>query len=61
MKTVAASQPLPELAEFLAPYMSHFLRPEARENVERYTTGLLSDLPRKNGDTIAMAVPNTTE
>ncbi|MCL0097160.1 IS701 family transposase [Dehalococcoidia bacterium] len=61
MKTVAGSQPLPELAEFLSPYMSYFRRPEVREDMERYTTGLLSDLPRKNGGTIAAVVPNTTE
>ncbi|MCL0048464.1 IS701 family transposase [Dehalococcoidia bacterium] len=49
------------LTEFLSPYMSYFRRPEVREDMERYTTGLLSDLPRKNGDTIAAVVPNTTE
>lgn len=61
MKVVAASEPLPELAEFLAPYAHHFARSEAREDLERYTTGLLSDLPRKNCDTIADAVPDTNK
>ena len=61
MKVIAASEPLPKLSEFLAPYAHHFARLEARENLERYTTGLLSDLPRKNCDTIAQAVPDTNE
>ena len=30
------------------------------ESLERYVTGLLTDLPRKNCDTIAGAVANTT-
>jgi len=41
--------------------MSYFRRREVREDMERYTTGILSDLPRKNGDTIAAVVPDTTE
>lgn len=56
----AATTPLPDLAEFLAPFASHFVRSEGREDLERYSTGLLSDLPRKNGDTIAAAIPGTT-
>jgi SRSO17 transposase len=61
MKVIAATEPLPELAEFLAPYAHHFARSETLEDLERYTTGLLSDLPKKNCDTIARAVPNTDE
>ena len=61
MKQVASEEPLPELAEFLASFAHHFLRSEARENLERYSTGLLSDLPRKNAETIADAVPGTNE
>jgi len=30
------------------------------EALERYTTGLISELPNKNGDTIAQAVPGTS-
>jgi SRSO17 transposase len=37
-----------------------FRRPEGREALERYTTGLLTELPNKNGDTIAQAVPGTS-
>ena len=55
----ASTEPLPELAEFLAPFADHFVRSEGREDLERYSTGLLSDLPRKNGDTIAAAIPGT--
>jgi SRSO17 transposase len=55
----ASTEPLPELAEFLAPFAHHFQRSEGREDLERYSTGLLSDLPRKNGDTIAEAIPGT--
>src|SRR5207247_4582885 len=32
----------------------------SRESVERYLTGLLTDLPRKNCDTIAAAVAGTS-
>jgi SRSO17 transposase len=55
----ASTEPLPELAEFLAPFAHHFQRSEGRGDLERYSTGLLSDIPRKNGDTIADAIPGT--
>ena len=55
----ASFEPLPALAEFLAPFAGHFVRSEGREDLERYSTGLLSDLPRKNGDTIAAVIPGT--
>lgn len=35
-------------------------RLESRESVERYVTGLLTDLPRKNADAIAAAVAGTS-
>ena len=38
-----------------------FRRPEGRTALERYTTGLLTELPNKNCDTIAQAVPGTSE
>jgi SRSO17 transposase len=38
-----------------------FRRPEGRAALERYTTGLLTELPNKNCDTMAQAVPGTTE
>ena len=55
----ASIDPLPELEAFLAPFAHHFVRSEGRQDLERYSTGLLSDLPRKNGDTIAAALPGT--
>ena len=53
--------PPPELAEFLAPFVVHFVqRPSARV-LERYVLGLLTDHPNKNCDTLAQVVPGTTE
>ncbi len=51
---------LPELQAFLSTFRVRFRRPEGREALERYTTGLLTELPNKNGDTIAQAVPGTS-
>jgi SRSO17 transposase len=65
MKTIriphASSTPLPELAEFLAPFHVHFQRSEGPQALERYLTGLLTEHPNKNCDTIAQVVPGTTE
>src|SRR5215208_5863719 len=53
--------PPPELAAFLAPFVVHFVqRPSARV-LERYVTGLLTDHPNKNCDTLAQVVPGATE
>src|ERR671931_186124 len=51
---------LPELQEFLSAFQVRFRRPEGRVALERYTTGLLTELPNKNCDTIAQAVPGTS-
>ena len=51
---------LPELQKFLRAFQVRFRRPEGRQALERYTTGLLTELPTKNGDTIAQAVPGTS-
>lgn len=61
MKIVASDKALPELAEYLAPFAKQFVRSEGCENVERYSTGLLSDIKSKNGTTIAEAVPATND
>src|SRR5512135_673351 len=65
MKTIriphAPSTPMPELAEFLAPFRLHFQRSEGPQTLERYLTGLLTELPNKNCDTIAQVVPDTSE
>jgi len=56
----ASPDPLPELAVFLAPVAPLFHRAESRTSLERYVTGLLTDLPRKTCDTIAAAVAGTS-
>jgi hypothetical protein len=59
MDVHASQAALPELQEFLASLQVRFRRPEGREALERWTTGLRTELPTKNGDTIAQAVPGT--
>ena len=39
----APTAPLPELAEFLAPFRVHFRRSEGPQALERYLTGLLTE------------------
>src|SRR5216117_1413407 len=56
----ASSDPLPELAAFLEPFAPLFRRVQSRQSLERYITGLLTDLSRKNCDTIAAAVAGTS-
>ena len=52
--------PLPELAAFLAPFAPLFRRATSCRELSRYVTGKLPDLPRKNCETIAQAVANTS-
>jgi SRSO17 transposase len=61
MDVHASPAALPELQEFLASFRVRFRRPEGRSALERYTIGLLTELPNKNCDTIAQAVPGTSE
>ena len=56
----APSTPMPELAEFLAQFRVHFIRRESQHAAERYLTGLLTEHPNKNCDTLATVVLNTT-
>ena len=56
----ASSDPLPEISEFLKPFAPLFRRSQSRHSLERYLTGLLTDLDRKNCDTIAAAVAGTS-
>jgi SRSO17 transposase len=56
----ASPETLPELATYLEPFAPLFRRSTSRASVERYLTGLLTDLPRKNCDTIAAAVAGTS-
>jgi SRSO17 transposase len=61
MDVHASPDELPELKEFLGSFQVRFRRPEGTDALERYTTGLLTELPNKNCDTIAQAVPGTSE
>jgi SRSO17 transposase len=56
----ASPAELPELQEFLASFQVRFRRPEGAEALERYLTGLLTELPHKHRDTTASAVPGTS-
>jgi SRSO17 transposase len=56
----ASSEPLPEISAFLEPFAPLFRRSQSRHSLERYVTGLLTDLDRKNCDTIAAAVAGTS-
>src|SRR5437588_3570127 len=56
----AAPDPLPALAAFLQPFGPLFQRSQSRQSLERYLTGLLTDLPRKNCDAIAASVAGTS-
>src|SRR3954447_10258727 len=58
---LAPGEPLPALDEFLRPFHVHFARSEATHALERYLTGLLTEHPNKNCDTIAQVVPGTSE
>src|ERR671919_1674578 len=61
MDVHASPAELPELQKFLASFEVRFRRPEGRAALERYTTGLLTEVPNKNCDTLAQAVPGTSE
>src|SRR5215470_6279505 len=53
--------PMPELAEFLAPLRVHFTQAPSAETLRQYVSGLLSEQPNKNCDTLAEVVPETNE
>ena len=57
----APTEPIPELDEFLALFQFRFHRRESREAAERYLTGLLTEHPNKNCDTLAAVVPGTSQ
>jgi SRSO17 transposase len=56
----ASPEPLPELAPFLEPFAPLFRRHTSRDSMERYLTGLLTDLPHKTCDTIADVIAGTS-
>ncbi len=57
----APRAPLPELAEFLAPLRVHFSQGPSAETLRQYLTGLLSEHPNKNCDTLAQIVPESNQ
>jgi SRSO17 transposase len=56
----ASPKPLPELAASLESFASLFRRHTSRDSMERYLTGLLTDLPHKTCETIADVVAGTS-
>jgi SRSO17 transposase len=58
---LATTEPLPALAQFLEPFHVHFARSEGPHALERYLTGLLTEHPNQNCDTLAQVVPGTSE
>jgi SRSO17 transposase len=61
MHVHASPAVLPELDAFLSTFNVRFRRSEVRVALERYLTGLLTELPNKNCDTLAQAIPGTPE
>ena len=57
----APTEPIAELDEFLNLFQFKFRRRESRDAAERYLTGLLTEHPNKNCDTLAAVVPGTSE
>ena len=55
----AAVSPLEDIEEFLKPFGSLVRRAESRHAMERYTTGLLTDLSRKTASDMGRAVAGT--
>ena len=60
MDVHASPDDLPELQDFLATLQVRFRRAEGRHALHRYLTGLLTELPNKNCDTLATAVPGSS-
>jgi len=57
----APTQPLPELAAFLQPFHVRFPRSEGPHALQRYVTGLLTEVPGKTCQAIAEIVPGTSQ
>jgi SRSO17 transposase len=55
----AGPSPLAELGAFLEPFGRLVRRSESREAMERYATGLLSDLSRKTASDMGRSIPGT--
>ena len=52
---------MPELEAFLRPFTVNFVQRPSATVLERYVSGLLTECPKKNCDTIAQLVPGTSE
>jgi SRSO17 transposase len=61
MDVQASPAELPELKDFLGAFQVRFRRPEGGQALEREMTGRLTALPNKHGETLAQAVPGTSE
>jgi SRSO17 transposase len=57
----APEMPLPELAEFLAPFDTQFIQRPSARSLERYVSGLLTEHPSKHCDALAQVLPGTSE
>src|SRR5262249_1387435 len=57
----ASRDGLPQRTACWGSFQARFRRPEGADALERSMTGLLTALPTKNCDTIAQAVPGTSE
>jgi SRSO17 transposase len=57
----APSEPPPQLAEFLAHFHVHFAQQRSRATLARYLSGLLTEHPNKNCDTLAAVIQGTNE
>jgi SRSO17 transposase len=57
----AGREPLADLERFLEPFGELVRRSETRASMERYATGLLSDLPRKTASDMGRALPGTND
>jgi SRSO17 transposase len=52
---------MPELEEFLSQFRVQFAQQHSADTLERYLTGLMTEHPNKNCDTMAAVVPGTNE
>ena len=60
MEVQTSPAALPEWHAFVSAFQVRFRRPEGWAALERYTTGLFTERPHKNGDTSVQAVPGTS-
>jgi SRSO17 transposase len=57
----APREAMPELAEFLEPMRVHFTQAPSADTLRQYVTGLLSDQPKKNSQTLPDVIPETNQ